>query len=116
MPKVRSCFSFGCCMTAALSCSLVCAGFMKSLGVYGTGNLGRITASLCAKVCADWLLSEFEDLSQILASVSDNTAVMACESIMAILAHEGCSELDRIGDRDYVFPEPSELEEDTAKV
>jgi len=35
---------------------------------------------------------------------------------MAILAHEGCSELDRIGDRDYVFPEPSELEEDTAKV
>ena len=64
----------------------------------------------------DWLLSEFEDLSQILASVSDNTAVMACESIMAILAHEGCSELNRIGDRDYVFPEPSELEEDTAKV
>ena len=36
----------------ALSCALVCAGFMKSLGVYGTGNLDRITASLCAKVCA----------------------------------------------------------------
>jgi len=41
---------------------------------------------------------------------------MACESIMAILAHEGCPELDMIEDRDYVFPEPSELEEDTAKV
>jgi hypothetical protein len=36
----------------ALSCALVCAGFMKSLGVYGTGSLGRITASLCVKVCA----------------------------------------------------------------
>jgi len=30
----------------------VCVDFLKSLGVYGTGNLGRITASLCAKVCA----------------------------------------------------------------
>ena len=64
----------------------------------------------------DWLLNEFEDLSQILSSVSDNTAVMACESIMAILAHEGCSELDRIGDRDYVFPEHSDLEDEIAKV
>jgi len=36
----------------ALSCALVCAGFMKSLGVYGTGSLVRITNSLCAKVCA----------------------------------------------------------------
>ena len=64
----------------------------------------------------DWLLNEFEDLSQILASVSDNTAVVACESVMAVLAHEGCPDLDRIGNRDYVFLEPSELEEDTAKV
>jgi len=62
------------------------------------------------------LLNEFEDLSQILASVSDNTAVVACESVMAVLTHEGCPDLDRIGNRDYVFPEPSELEEDTAKV
>ena len=30
------------------------AGFMKSLGVYGTGSLGRITTSLCAKVFALW--------------------------------------------------------------
>ena len=63
----------------------------------------------------DWLLSEFEDLSQILSSVSDNTAVIACESVMAILAHEGCPELERIGHRDYVFPGPSELE-DIAKI
>ena len=35
---------------------------------------------------------------------------------MAILAHEGCPELERIGARDYGFPEPSELDEDTAKI
>jgi len=63
----------------------------------------------------DWLLNEFEDLSQILSSVSDNTAVIACESVMAVLAHEGCPELERIGHRDYVFPGPSELE-DIAKI
>ena len=39
-------------LCVVLSCALVCIGFMKSLGVYGTGSLGRITASLCAKVCA----------------------------------------------------------------
>jgi len=64
----------------------------------------------------DWLLGEFEDLGQILTSVSDNTAVMACESVMATLAHEGCSKLDMIAARDYVFPGHSELEEDIAKV
>ena len=64
----------------------------------------------------DWLLSEFEDLGQILTSVSDNTAVMACESVMAILAHEGCPELEKIAAQDYVFPGPSELEEDIAKI
>jgi len=35
---------------------------------------------------------------------------------MAVLAHEGCPDLDRIGNRDYVLSEPSALEEDTAKV
>ena len=57
-----------------------------------------------------------EDLGQILTSVSDNTAVVACESVFAILAHEGCPELERIGARDYVFPEPSDLVEDIAKI
>ena len=64
----------------------------------------------------DWLQSEFEDLGQILTSVSDNTAVVACESVLAILAHEGCPELERIGARDYVFPESSDLVEDIAKI
>jgi len=64
----------------------------------------------------DWLLGEFEDLGQILASVSDNTAVMTCESVMAVLAREGCRELETISARDYAFPDYAELEEEIAKV
>ncbi|KAG2611934.1 uncharacterized protein LOC120704724 [Panicum virgatum] len=64
----------------------------------------------------DWLLGEFEDLGRILASVSDNTAVMTCESVMAVLACEGCRELETIGVRDYAFPDYAELEEEIAKV
>jgi len=64
----------------------------------------------------DWLLGEFEDLGRILASVSDNTAVMTCESVMAVLAREGCRELETIGVRDYAFPDYAELEEEITKV
>ena len=64
----------------------------------------------------DWLLAEFEGLGEIMTSVSDNTAVMASESVMAILAHEGCMELERIATRDYAFPGHSELEDEIAKV
>ena len=45
------CLLLGLVFCAVLSCVLACVGFMKGLGVYGTGNLGRITTSLCAKVC-----------------------------------------------------------------
>ena len=45
------CLLLGLVFCVGLSCVLACVGFMKGLGVYGTGNLGRITASLCAKVC-----------------------------------------------------------------
>ncbi|KAG2643776.1 hypothetical protein PVAP13_2KG348189 [Panicum virgatum] len=64
----------------------------------------------------DWLLGEFEDLGRILASVSDNTAVMTCESVMAVLAREGCQELETISVRDYAFPDYAELEEEITKV
>ena len=64
----------------------------------------------------DWLLAEFEGFGEILTSVSDNTAVMASESDMAILAREGCQELQKITARDYVFPEHSDLEDEIAKV
>ena len=46
------CFLLDLVFCAVLSCVLVYVGFMKSLKVYGTGKLGRITTSLCAKVCA----------------------------------------------------------------
>jgi len=45
------CLLLGLVFCVGLSCVLAFVGFMKGLGVYGTGNLGRITASLCAKVC-----------------------------------------------------------------
>ena len=45
------CLLLGLVFCVGLSCVLACVGFMKGLGVYGTGNLGRITASLYAKVC-----------------------------------------------------------------
>jgi len=46
------CLLLGLVFCVGLSCVLACVGFMKALGVYGTGNLGRITVSLCTKVCA----------------------------------------------------------------
>ena len=66
--------------------------------------------------CSIGCWGEFEDLSQILASVSDNTAVMTCESVMAVLAREGCRELETIGARYYAFPDYAELEDEIAKV
>ena len=48
--------------------------------------------------------------------MSDYTAVMASESVMAILSRKGCLDLEKIACRDYSFPDHSELEEDIAKV
>ena len=64
----------------------------------------------------DWLLGEFEVFGSVLSSVSDNTAVMTCESIMAVLSHEGCPELDRIASQDFIFPEYFELDDEIAKI
>ena len=54
------CLLLGLVFCVGLSCVLACVGFMKGLGVYGTENLGRITTSLCAKVCAVCCLVFFE--------------------------------------------------------
>ena len=64
----------------------------------------------------DWLLAEFEGLGEFMTSVSDNTVVMARESVMAILSREGCLELERIAAWDYAFLDHSELEDEIAKV
>ena len=41
---------------------------------------------------------------------------MASESVMAILACEGCQELERIATRDYAFPDCADLEDEIVKV
>ena len=64
----------------------------------------------------DWLLGEFEVFGGVLSSVSDNTAVMTCESIMAVLSHEGCPELERIASQDFIFLEYFELDDEIAKI
>ena len=64
----------------------------------------------------DWLLTEFEGLRSILTSVSDNTVIMTCESVLAILAREGCQDFEKIAARDFVFPEHSELGGDIMKI
>jgi len=55
----------------------------------------------------DWLLAEFEGLGDILTGVSDYTAVMVSESVMAILSRKGCMDLEKIACPDYSFPDHS---------
>ena len=68
----------------------ICKEYRKALASFGAEpspfpeNSEGVASGLL-----DWLLGEFEDLRRILASVSDNTAVMTCESVMAVLAREG---------------------------
>ena len=64
----------------------------------------------------DWLLQEFEFLVNILSMVSNNTAVLACESVSAVLSREGCPKLDKITACDYAFPTYSELEAEISRI
>ncbi|RLN41417.1 uncharacterized protein C2845_PM01G31400 [Panicum miliaceum] len=57
----------------------------------------------------DWILGEFTALSEVLGNTTDNAAIVSCESILAILDHEGCQDLSRLGSRDFVYPSHSEL-------
>jgi laccase len=38
----------------------------------------------------NWILKEFSSLAGILNMASDNSAIISCESILAMLDHEGC--------------------------
>jgi laccase len=38
----------------------------------------------------NWILKEFSPLADVLNMASDNSAVISCESILAILDREGC--------------------------
>jgi laccase len=57
----------------------------------------------------NWILKEFSSLAGILNIASDNSAVISCESILAMLDHEGCQDLSRLSSHDYVFPLHSDL-------
>ncbi|RLM56270.1 hypothetical protein C2845_PM10G10230 [Panicum miliaceum] len=47
---------------------------------------------------------------------SDNSAVISCESILAILDHEGCEDLSRLSSSDYIFPAYSDLDPNISKI
>lgn len=62
------------------------------------------------------MLNEFSVLKDVLAGESDNSAVVSCESVLAILDREGCQDLHKLASADYVFPEYLELEVNVAKI
>jgi hypothetical protein len=41
----------------------------------------------------NWILSEFKVLADILNLTSDNSAMISCESVFAILDRKGCQDL-----------------------
>ncbi|RLN00741.1 hypothetical protein C2845_PM06G25620 [Panicum miliaceum] len=47
---------------------------------------------------------------------SDNSAVISCESILAILDHEGCEHLSLLSSGDYVFPAYSDLDQNISNI
>ncbi|RLM85368.1 Clathrin heavy chain 2 -like protein [Panicum miliaceum] len=56
----------------------------------------------------NWILGEFTALAEVLENTADNAAVVSCESILAILDHDGCQDLSKLGSRD-LYPLHSEL-------
>ena len=73
--------------------------YQKALATFGAEPLPS-PEEADASGLLDWLLSEFDVLRDVLSMVSDNTAIMTCESVLAILAHEGCPELGKIASCD----------------
>ena len=45
----------------------------------------------------NWILKEFT----VLTMTSDNSAVVSCKSILALLDREGCQDLQKIGSHDF---------------
>jgi hypothetical protein len=64
----------------------------------------------------NWILREFSTLTDILNMASDNSAVISCESILAILDRKGCQDLSRLSSSDYVFPAHTDLQRNILKV
>ena len=64
----------------------------------------------------DWLLKEFAVLGNIPTDISDNSAVISCENVFALLEHEGCQDLIKIAAPGYQLSESSELEACSSRI
>jgi hypothetical protein len=51
----------------------------------------------------NWILKEFSSLADVLNMASNNSTIISCESILAILDREGCQDLNRLSSRDTFF-------------
>ena len=80
---------------------------MKSLGVYGTGNLGQIMASLCAKVCA--VLHYFQPLVWVLRLVFLFQALLASRAVVSSVRKDEHSHLAQSAEKLWLVEEISAL-------
>lgn len=49
-------------------------------------------------------------------SAFDNAAVLTCESLFALLDHEGCKVYKRLGSKEFVYPAFEDLKSDIEKI
>jgi len=64
----------------------------------------------------DWMLNEFVGLRDILVAVSDNSAALACESILGLLDQEGCQDIEKLGAKEFKYPTYSDLKKNLVDV
>jgi len=62
------------------------------------------------------MLNEFVGLRDILVAVSDNSAALACESILGLLDQEGCQDIEKLGAKEFKYPTYSDLKQNLADV
>jgi hypothetical protein len=55
------------------------------------------------KILFDWLLKEFSDLKEVIYTTFDNSAVLTCESLLALLEHVGCEVYKKVGAKELFF-------------
>lgn len=68
------------------------------------------------KALHGWLLNEFSRFKDVIGTVSDNSAVITCTSVLAILDREGCRDIEKLCSKDYAYPTYNELGSNIANV
>jgi hypothetical protein len=63
-----------------------------------------------------WTLKEFSLLEGISNMASDNSAIISCKSILAMLDRKGCQDLSRLSSRNYVFPSYSDPSQNISNI